>query len=314
MKILITGGLGNLGAWMTRHFLAVGEEVAVLSRSDRELRGVNGYRHISCDITSLKDCRMMLGRERFDVVIHLASLNDTFVANYAERALMANALGTRNLLETTVWGGLKRFIYFSTFHVYGRSDGFLDETAPVLPRHDYATTHFFAEEYIRQFHRKSSFPYAILRLTNGYGSPVDPNTDKWYLTLNDLAKMAFEEGVIRLKGNGLAQRDFVWMGDVVRGVQAIANSDAFFSDAYNMGSEVALRLRDVADLVADAYGAYSGLRPSVELNKEDTSRHKGSLEVSCEKLRAKIPWAPSDRLEDEALNVFRLLAAKSVRE
>ena len=37
MKILITGGLGNLGSWLTNHFLNQGCSVTVISRSERNL-------------------------------------------------------------------------------------------------------------------------------------------------------------------------------------------------------------------------------------------------------------------------------------
>ena len=307
MKILITGSLGNLGTWMTRHFLQLGEEVIILSRSDRKLSGLEGYRHIVCDLVSRSDCQEKLRGERFDAVIHLASANDTFVDDYPDKALKINTLGTRNLIEATIWEGLRRFVYFSTFHVYGVGSGEITEASPTSPRHDYATTHLFAEEYVRQFFRTHGLPHAILRLTNGYGCPIDSSSDKWYLLLNDLARMAFKEEKISLKSNGLAQRDFIWMDDVVRAAEKILKSDLRFNDSYNLGSGQSLRLIDVAERVKAAHYRKTGRHIEIETNSEDSTIHDEPLIVHCEKLRNLIPLSTSDRIEKEAFAIFDLL-------
>jgi len=52
-RILITGGLGNLGTWMTEHFARRSDEyeVAVLARSARQVSIKGQYSIIECDIT-----------------------------------------------------------------------------------------------------------------------------------------------------------------------------------------------------------------------------------------------------------------------
>ena len=89
--------------------------------------------------------------EGLDCVIHAASCNEAFEPGYAGRALKVNALGTRNLIRALVsrregTTPLPLFIYLSTFHVYGRSEGRINEDDPAEPRNDYALTHFFGEE------------------------------------------------------------------------------------------------------------------------------------------------------------------------
>ena len=72
------------------------------------------------------------------------------------------------------------------------------------PKNDYASTHLFAEYYVKQFGLTHGLQYTILRLTNSYGSPTFVDSNKWYLVLNDLTRSAYENGRIIIKSNGKA--------------------------------------------------------------------------------------------------------------
>ncbi|MFP4088891.1 MAG: NAD-dependent epimerase/dehydratase family protein, partial [Cyclobacteriaceae bacterium] len=216
-KILITGGLGNLGSWLTDYFCRqTNLEVYVLASRKRPILQELDYTFIQCDIADREEVEEKLSPYQFDYVVHTASVNDFFKENFARDALIVNALGTRNLLDFFSKREIKNFIYFSTFQVYGRRDGLITEDTPAEPKNDYGTTHLFAEYYIKQFHANFRMPYTIFRLTNSYGCPKDEESSKWYLVLNDLSRMAVEQQEIVLKSNGQATRDFIWMGDVCK--------------------------------------------------------------------------------------------------
>ena len=209
MKVLITGGFGNLGSWLVRHFCKNGFEVTILGRQRKSFLDDYAFEFIQCDISSSDSCKNALQEKNFDVVIHAASFNDTFLPNYSEKALLANTLGTRNILEHLNKNHLKHFIYLSTFHVYGASSGHITERTVPSPIHDYATTHLFGELYVEQFQRTHALPYTIIRLTNSYGCPLDIHSDKWYLVLNDLAKAAFEKNEMLRKNKHLTHHPVV---------------------------------------------------------------------------------------------------------
>jgi nucleoside-diphosphate-sugar epimerase len=210
-RILITGGFGNLGSWLSEHFYDQGYHVTILANRVRKLEHVK-YEVVQADISNYLELKERLTAE-FDYCIHTASYNEHFHENYAEKALRINSLGTRNLIEVLKHGQIKKIVYFSTFHVYGNSYDFIDESSPPSPLNDYASTHLFAEYYLKQFYHTDRFPSVICRLTNSYGAPKSIDSTKWYLVLNDLVKSAYEKGVIKLSSNGEASRDFVWMGD-----------------------------------------------------------------------------------------------------
>ena len=65
-KVLITGGLGNLGSWLTRHFTQLNYEVYVLAKNKREILDKQNFTYISCDIASLEDCKDKLSNIAFE--------------------------------------------------------------------------------------------------------------------------------------------------------------------------------------------------------------------------------------------------------
>lgn len=307
MKILITGGLGNLGSWLTRHFTSLNYDVYVLAKNKREILATQKFTYINCDISNLEDCKAKLKDLPFDYIIHTASVNDMFVENYAALALDINTKGTRNILEAINKTQLKNFIYFSTFHVYGVSEGEITENSPLLARHDYATTHLFAEYYVKQFNLTHQLPYTIIRLTNSYGCPIDTETSKWYLILNDLAKMAYVKGEIILKSNGTASRDFVWMGTVCSVMEKLINLPKAPNDIFNLSGEQTFKMIDIAKYTQNAILKYANKAIEIQTNVDDKSIQSNTLNVSSQKLKSIITYENQNMFEQEAENIFKLL-------
>jgi UDP-glucose 4-epimerase len=303
--VLITGGLGNLGSWLTFHYCSLGYDVTVLTQRKRKLEFDLTFKTIICDIKSLENCKSVI-TEKYDVIIHTASMNDNFIEGYAEDALLANALGTRNILETIKLMPPKHFIYLSTFHVYGKYSGPLSEISDLNPNNDYGTTHLFAEYYVKQFYQNYKIPYTIIRLSNSYGCPKDYNASKWYLILNDLSKSAFKNDSIKLNGNGLATRDFIWMGDVCDVIHQITNQDST-NDTYNLSGEKAYSLLNVAQNVKEAYEEYFGKKIEIEINKDDKSLPKEPIVISSNKIKQLIKYNAENHFKSEALKIFDFL-------
>lgn len=308
MKILITGGLGNLGLWLTEAFLSVGATVHVLGRSERVTLVHANYTFLKCDITDKQSlCDTIVCY--YDFCIHAASYNEHFEADYAKKALMINALGTDYICQRLLEVGVGKLIYLSTFHVYGASSGVVNENTPIRPNNDYGLTHYFAEKYIEKYNRNSGLKYSILRLTNSYGCPKDIKTDKWYLLLNDLAKSVVETKKLKLNSNGNAYRDFIWMGDVVAIIQAVMESENTSNGIFNLSSGTSRRLFDIAVLVQSAYFQYSGDLIEIEINDSDLREYVDFC-VSNEKLRSVIQFVPADKFIEESINIFKMLSAR----
>jgi len=307
MRVLITGGLGNLGSWLTDHLVNSGHEITVLASRKRNVLESLNFKFVSCDITDLSSVELALKDLEFDSVIHAASSNDFFEEGYDKSSLMVNAYGTRNLLEAfSKKTELKNFIYLSTFHVYGAGEGDVNEDSLVLPRNDYAITHLFGEEYVQYFNRTQDLPFTIIRLSNSYGCPKEMNSSKWYLVLNDMAKSAFDTGEIVIRTNGKASRDFVWMGDVCSVFEKMVNNNLGENETYNLSSQKNFEVIEIANYVASAYRKKYGKEVLLKINENDTNNYK-VVTVDSSKIQAKFETSFSVEFESEALKIFNLL-------
>lgn len=314
MKVLITGGLGYVGAWLTERLSSSGFDVTTFSRNDRSdiLRDCR-FEKIFGSVENAADLKRLFFGRNWDAIIHLASVGASADSpDYAEKSLIVNALGTRNLLQAIAengGAGETHFVYFSTFHVYGINSGVADEdkTFPA-PRSDYAATHLFAEYYVRQFHRTHRIPFTVFRLTNGYGAPKNAGGGgaEWKLVLNDLARAAIEKNVVKLSSNGRPRRDFVWLGDVCDAVEKCLFKGAA-NEVFNLGSGSSISMSELAEAVKAAYEKKFAAPIAIEINQTDLNEYGDALAVSIEKLRGWIDFEPQNRLFDEATAIFDLL-------
>ncbi|MCK5293952.1 MAG: SDR family oxidoreductase [Arcobacteraceae bacterium] len=302
-KVLITGGLGNLGSWLTTYF-ANKYEVYVLSKNI-SIQLECKYKVIQANITNYNDLKSKLNID-FDYCIHTASYNEFFHNNYPKDALLINSLGTRNLIEVLKGTNIKNFIYLSTFHVYGSNDGIITENTQLNPKNDYASTHLFAEYYLKQFFNTHNFPFVTFRLTNSYGTPRYKNSTKWYLVLNDLVKSAYEKNKIILKSNGKAKRDFIWMGDVCSVIEKSLDFKPNNGNIFNLSSGTTFSMMDLANKVQDMYQQRYNKNIEIVINYKDKSLSL-DLEVDNSKLKEFGDFNFCDKFNTEINNIFNLL-------
>lgn len=304
-KVLVTGGFGNLGSYIVKHLINLNYEVTILTRREKYKLENLKYKVVECDITILEELRLKLNYD-FDFCVHCASFNEFFLENYSKKALEINTLGTRNLLEVLNLKGLKNFVYFSTFHVYGLNSGFIDEMTVTNPKNDYASTHLFAEYYVKQFGYTHNLKYTILRLTNSYGCPMYKDTDKWYLVLNDLVKMAFKKNKIVLNSNGKAKRDFIYMGDVATIVDKVLKVETT-NEIYNLSTGKTYEIIDLAKKVQIIYSKRYNKDIELKINQSDLTKYD-DLYVRNIKLKSLVNYEINEeRIDKEIEKIFNLL-------
>ncbi len=306
MNILVTGGFGYIGSRLVPALIASGHEVEVAGRrlpdycSDAASRDM----FVEWDIRHPWSGK---SQRKHDLVIHLASANDIDSAS-ADTALEVNALGTRNVLEFCRSAGVPRFLYLSTFQVYGKWEGAVDELDIPRPTNDYALTHWFAEEYARMYCRTGGPCCVILRPTNIYGTPAYRELDRWTLVPNCFCLEAFETGSISLRSSGLQWRDFISTTSLAERVTAIAERfDEHAGQTYVVASGRSTTVLDIARLVAERYFQIVGRRCMVK-TLSDYPQPSPRLNVSGKRATAAgLIATPSPSMADEIDSTFALL-------
>ncbi len=260
MKILITGGLGYIGGRIASYLKEKAPKFRIFLTTRDKNRELPSWTEKFIvlqmnllDENSIDNC---LSNKDIDVIIHLAALNEIDSMKDPALALEVNTQGTYKLLSVANANGINRFVYFSTFHVYGKVSGsVITEETPTMPFHPYAITHRAAENLVSFFNHYHKMKTVIFRLSNGYGYPMDKDIDRWTLVFNDLCRQAVTSGRIVLKSSGKQHRDFISLHDVARAVYHFlyAVPDIWGNGFYNIGGNCSMSILDVAEKISDIY-------------------------------------------------------------
>lgn len=284
MRILITGGFGFIGGRLGQYLSRAGHKVVLGSR--REL-GVPEWLPDAEVVQTLWDDDEALRKicEGADVVIHAAGMNAGECKEDPVAALEFNGLVTARLASAANAVGVERFLYLSSAHVYASPlDGFITETTCPRNPHPYATSHLAGEAAVLWAARAGAMKSLVLRLSNGYGVPVDPQVNCWTLLVNDLCRQIAETGRMVLRGGGSDVRDFIPMGAVCRVIGSLLDCNAdLWHDTLNLGSGSAMSVLTMAYAVKDACVQLTGFSPEIVVGFGGVPR-EASLEYTSSRL------------------------------
>jgi len=253
MKALITGGAGFIGSNLTDALLARGDEVIVVDdlstgrRENLEPGLANGAALVEADIRDREALEELFGRERPEVIFHLAAQIDVrkSIADPAFDASI-NVGGTANVLEAARVAESRRVVFSSTGGaIYGEGDGQqlpLAEDAPLAPEAPYGQSKFAGEGYLALYERLYGLSSVPLRLGNVYGPRQDPLGEAGVIAI--FCGKLREGGRPTVFGDGKQTRDYIYVGDVVSAMLAAAEAET--TGPINVGTGIET---DVLELV-----------------------------------------------------------------
>jgi len=242
MRTIVTGGAGFIGSNLVDALLDAGHEVAVIdnlsSGQEANLDGAiqRGAVLHEADVRDAPRMGEVLADVRPDVVFHLAAQIDVRVS-VEDPALdaRANVEGTINMLAAALASGARRFVFASTGGaIYGVTDVVpTPETIAPEPMAPYGTSKLCAENYLGLFHRLHGLSTVAMRFGNVYGPRQDPHGEAGVIAIFCGKLLKGEQPTVF--GTGEQTRDYIYVGDVVSGLIAAANSDV--TGAINLGTE-----------------------------------------------------------------------------
>lgn len=306
-KILITGGLGYVGGRVAQH-LATRPQLELLLTSRKAPAQVPDWlaQGKIAAWSSEQDADALL--EGVDTVVHFAALNEIDSAIDPVKALEVNGADTVRLLLAAQRAGVRRFIYFSTAHVYGAPlAGHIDERSLPRPVHPYAITHKVAEDFVLAAHDQGKIEGIVFRLSNGFGAPIGAEVNRWTLIANDLCRQAVTNGRLTLKSSGLQRRDFVTLADVAHCVEHfIALPKTGLQDGlFNLGGACVLSMFELAQIVAQRCETVLGFLPAIERPAPVPGETAPDLHYDIAKLQAS-GFVPAADMQDEIDATLRL--------
>jgi UDP-glucose 4-epimerase len=213
MKVLITGASGYIGSLVTD---ALSSQEGVSSVIAVDVRPHAGGRHHPAKVKEfIADVRTestaeLIRNERPDVVCHLASIVTPGRESTREFEYSVDVLGTRNVLEACLAGGISKIVVSSSGAAYGYhadAPSELVETAPLRgnPEFAYSDHKRIVEELLEDYRsRHPHLKQLVLRLSTVLGATVK----------NQITALFDKPVLLGIAGTG-TPFTFIWDRDLV---------------------------------------------------------------------------------------------------
>ena len=199
-------------------------------------------------------------KETCDFVLHLAS--NTHPVAYATDpigTIMANIIGTQNMLDLAVRASAKRFLFASSNEIYGENrcdcelfdESYLGYIDCNTLRAGYPESKRCGEALCQAYRVQRGLDIVIARLTRSFGPTLKPTDTK---ALTQFLKNGLIGEDIILKSEGNQYYSYTYAADAVTGLLTVLLKGQS-GEAYNVAdSSCDIRLKDLARHIADLSG------------------------------------------------------------
>lgn len=258
--VLVTGGAGFIGGYLTAALQAAGASVMrVDHHPDRPHPALpNGgppLHQLSVGSAAFREFLRTAGP--FDMLFHLAGRAYAAASvDDPRRDFNSNLVATVDLLETLrALPHRPRLIFASSAAVYGNPVRVpISVTDPVTPISPYGVSKLAAERYIAVYARLYNLPAASLRLFSVYG----PGQTK-QVVYDLLTKLKSSPHRLPLLGDGTQMRDFVFAADAAHAFTTVALRGQCDGTVYNVASGRGVSMADLARTLIALQGGQAEL-------------------------------------------------------
>jgi UDP-glucose 4-epimerase len=322
MAVMITGGTGFLGSYLTRHLVRekgiTGKDLILFERypnTERIADLLNEVILVTGDITEPSELAAAIKTYNVDQVYHLAAIlgdpSPTQVVSYMK--VMCD--GTLNVFEASRIFGVKRVVYASSVAVYGRASfrgkqrgDELDEDDPPSPGSFYGMCKLYSENLAALYSRRFGLETVGLRPTSvfglgrgargSYASGLLPPQDVHYMVLPELAALGRP---VEMPPDD-TESDWIYAADAAEAWYCAMNAPKPLRTVYNLAAE----RRRMADVTAHL----RNLLPEAQIGVSD-KKVMTVPDMSIVNLRKDLRFEPRYTMESgltDYLNMVRKAA------
>jgi UDP-glucose 4-epimerase len=303
-KILVTGADGFIGSHLTEALVSAGAKVAALAQYNSfdshgwldDLPEVVRER-VNLVRGDVRDAafigRLVHGHE---IVFHLAALiaipySYTAPQSYVE----TNVLGTLNILEAARQYGTERVVQTSTSEVYGTALTMpIDESHRLQGQSPYSASKIAADMMAEAFARSFGVPVVILRPFNTFGPRQSERA-----IIGSIVRQTLDPGCSSIMvGDATTVRDLTFVTDTAAAFMAAGLSDNLeYGQAYNAGSQRAIMVGDLIDLIVELTSCRKLLVQDSKRLRPANSEVRALL-ADCSRFAHATGWSPRVSLRE----------------
>ena len=279
MKILITGGAGFIGSYLS-NCLSTENEVHVV---DNGIRGdysrlSNNMKIFDVDLTKFNELKKL--DNKYDLIFHLAAINGT--DNFYKKHHEVFEVGIKSILN--IYDYFKntnaKIIVASSAEVYQSAKMIPtnEEVECIIPditnhRFSYGGSKIFSELLVFNYGINFFNSSIIFRPHNIYG----PNMGYKHVIPQIIEKVkdavSNKSFKIKLIGSGKETRAFCYIDDLIEGLKVLITKGED-KNIYHIGNDHEISIHDLAKEIIQI------MKVDVEISEGDNS-HKGSTDRRC---------------------------------
>ena len=299
-SILILGSNSFSGSVLTKLLLENNSNVIGINRSQEISLPYRSYFE-SGNIENFQNFELGSNYEPKDVIEICKEKRIDSIVNFAAQSMVAQSWDSpwdwyetncvwlsRLSHELINWGGLKKFIHFSTPEVYGSTSGWINEETAFNPSTPYAISRAAGDLHLLGEYRRSGFPVIITRAANVFG----PYQQRYRIIPKALIAAATDQ-TLELHGGGSSERSFIFMEDVAQALVRIL-SDGVVGSCYHISTNRLVTIRKVVEMCFESYGKNPH---SYLLDSDDRPGKDKAYMLDSSRLRTNLGWGDATSLE-----------------
>lgn len=296
MKVLVTGANGFVGQALCKRLVRENEAFISLVRAGSSDDDSAGFRTVAIGALEAPTFSLTDVLKGIEVVVHLAGFaHEKNSAGSLDKMYKSNVVASRNLIESAIKAGVKRFIYVSSVKAFGEgSVEAVTEAELDRPTTEYGKSKLVAENLLLDASKSSSIDVIIFRPPLIYGPGVKAN---FLIMLSLVNKFSF------LPFGGIKnRRSICYVGNLVDVIYRSILHKNVTSGIYYVSDGPSISTSSLLKNIAASMKKPLYLIPMpwnlirfvlVFLNRADVAEKVlGTLEISPKKIEMELNWMP----------------------
>ena len=278
LKILVTGGAGNVGSALIEklllndnNFIVIVDDLSTGFLCKLPQANNENWSFIKADVNNYKDISEIMLAHNFDYVFHFAAMVGVQRTQDNPVKVLNDIDGIKHVLTLSKNTSVKRVFFSSSSEVYGEPVVLPqhEHTTPLNSRVPYAIVKNVGESFCKSYSQEYGLDYTVFRFFNTYG----PNQSTDFVVARFLAS-ALKNQDITIYGDGSQTRTFTYVDDTVDTCLKCFYENKVVNDVINIGNDKIMTVIDLAQRIIKISNSSSKLVYLPPLKEGDMTRRQ----------------------------------------
>lgn len=292
---LVTGGAGFIGSHLCDLLISRAYRVTCIDnlltgskKNIEHLKSNPNFQFLRADVCELSN---QVTNLPINYIFHLASpASPVDYQNHSEETLLANSLGTLNMLKLAVESKAK-ILVASTSEVYGdpkehpQKEIYWGNVNSFGPRACYDESKRFAEAATYVYLNKHQVDARIVRIFNTYGPRMQKDDGR---VISNFITQALTNSSLNIDGDGTQTRSFCFVADMVEGIYKAMFAGKTKGEIFNLGNPEEYSVKDLAKEIIKLTDSKSKVVYSGIFREDDPMRRRPDIA----KAKRILAWEP----------------------